>query len=111
MEEGGTAAGLPGPEALEAEWSSSSSEESPVYATKPVFNLFTEGSGRKKRGGATAGKRGEKQHVWREREGEKNTQKQQQQHVPIRQMQVNYIQKTFWGKQMVNSSNHSLSAE
>lgn len=37
---GGTAPGLPGPEALEVEWSSSSSEESPVYATKPVFILF-----------------------------------------------------------------------
>lgn len=41
---GGAAPGLPGPEALLEEWSSSSSEESPVYATKPVFTLFTAGS-------------------------------------------------------------------
>lgn len=47
MEVGGIAPGLPGPEALEVEWSSSSSEESPVYATKPVFNLFTAGSERR----------------------------------------------------------------
>lgn len=46
MEVGGTAPGLPGPEALETEWSSSSSEESPVYATKPVFNLFAADSER-----------------------------------------------------------------
>lgn len=47
MEVGGAAPGLPGPEALEVEWSSSSSEESPVYATKPVFSLFTAGSARR----------------------------------------------------------------
>ena len=46
MEVGGTAPGLPGPEALEVLWSSSSSDESPVYATKPVLNLFTAGSER-----------------------------------------------------------------
>lgn len=46
MEVGGAAPGLPGPEALETEWSSSSSEESPVYATKPVFNLFAADSER-----------------------------------------------------------------
>lgn len=46
MEVGGAAPGLPGPEALETEWSSSSSEESPEYATKPVFNFFATGSER-----------------------------------------------------------------
>lgn len=40
----GVAPGLPDPEAFELEWSSSSSEESPAYATKPVFILFTAGS-------------------------------------------------------------------
>lgn len=44
-EVGGTAPGLPGPEvAFEVGWSSSSSEEPPVYATKPVFSLFTAGA-------------------------------------------------------------------
>lgn len=67
MEVGGTAPGLPGPEALEVEWSSSSSEESPVYATKPVFNLFAAGSERR-RGGVH--RREEEVHIWG-REGEK----------------------------------------
>lgn len=97
---GGTAPGLPGPEALEVEWSSSSSEESPVYATKPVFILFAVDSetGRggskpkkkKERIGSTFGNVGEK-------DGErKNTQKkQQQQHVLNKTVQVNYIQTHF----------------
>ena len=65
---GGTAPGLPGPEALEVEWSSSSSEESPVYATKPVFNLFTVGS-EIWRGEVHVGERGTE--IW----GEKNIHK------------------------------------
>lgn len=49
-EVGGTAPGLPGPEvAFEVGWSSSSSEEPPVYATKPVFSLFTAGAKRARR--------------------------------------------------------------
>lgn len=56
MEVGGAAPGLPGPEALETEWSSSSSEESPEYATKPVFNFFATGS---ERGLSKGGKRTE----------------------------------------------------
>lgn len=67
---GGAAPGLPGPEALLEEWSSSSSEESPVYATKPVFTLFTAGSVR-----MTNTNRRER----KEEEREEN-QKQQQQH-------------------------------
>lgn len=43
---GGAAPGLPEPETLEIEWSSSSSEESPEYATKPVLNFFATGSER-----------------------------------------------------------------
>ena len=58
------APGLPGPEALEVEWSSSSSEESPVYATKPVFNLFTAGSERR-----DASK--DRKRTFGDREGEK----------------------------------------
>lgn len=92
---GGTAPGLPGPEALEVEWSSSSSEESPVYATKPVFILFTadsetgrEGANKKEGRGSTFGK-GE-----RKTRREKTQKKQQQQHF-LRQVQVNYIQTHF----------------
>lgn len=63
---GGTAPGLPGPEALEVEWSSSSSEESPVYATKPVFILFAEDSETGRVGAKQ--KRRERQHIWKRRE-------------------------------------------
>lgn len=69
---GGAAPGLPGPEALLEEWSSSSSEESPVYATKPVFTLFTAGSVR-----MTNTNRRERKEEEEERE---ENQKQQQQH-------------------------------
>lgn len=73
---GGAAPGLPGPEALLEEWSSSSSEESPVYATKPVFTLFTAGSVR-----MTNTNRRERKEEERERGGEREeNQKQQQQH-------------------------------
>lgn len=69
---GGAAPGLPGTEALLEEWSSSSSEESPVYATKPVFTLFTAGSVR-----MTNTNRRERKEEEEERE---ENQKQQQQH-------------------------------
>lgn len=64
-EVGGTAPGLPGPEvAFEVGWSSSSSEEPPVYATKPVFSLFT--------AGAKTGRREQKKkQEKRERESER----------------------------------------
>lgn len=66
-EVGGTAPGLPGPEvAFEVGWSSSSSEEPPVYATKPVFSLFT--------AGAKTGRREQKKKQEnREREREKGS--------------------------------------
>lgn len=93
MEVGGTAPGLPGPEALEVEWSSSSSEESPVYATKPVFNLFTVGSGR--RGGKTHRREEEAAHLGREGEKviwgeEKKKQNNSNNMFQIRQVKVNY---------------------
>lgn len=63
-EVGGTAPGLPGPEvAFEVGWSSSSSEEPPVYATKPVFSLFT--------AGAKRGRREQKTKTGKERESER----------------------------------------
>lgn len=85
MEVGGAAPGLPGPEAFEVEWSSSSSEESPVYATKPVFNLFTVGSERRR--GEARRRKQEEAHlgdggreIWGEKKN-KQHKKQQQQHV------------------------------
>lgn len=85
---GGTAPGLPGPEVFEVEWSSSSSEESPVYATKPVLNLFTAGS--RRRIGRTSRRKGEVAHLgkgggkWGEKKHNSSNVFQ------IRQMRVNY---------------------
>lgn len=63
--------GLPGPETLEVGWSSSSSEESPLYATRPVRSLFTTGSGKKKNGRRKKKKKKKKgrEHIWKRGEG------------------------------------------
>lgn len=93
---GGTAPGLPGPEALEVEWSSSSSEESPAYATKPVFNLFTVGS-KRRRGGA---EERERWHIWGRRERKKkHTENNSGSMFAIGQV---HYSNTFWEKQIVN---------
>lgn len=75
MEVRGAAPGLPGPEALDTEWSSSSSEESPEYATKPVFNFLATGS---ERGISKGGKRTKRTEDAERGGGEKQTPKQQQ---------------------------------
>lgn len=91
----GVAPGLPDPEAFELEWSSSSSEESPAYATKPVFILFTAGSEKGRKGKqtkkakrSTFGKRG------RERQ-EKYKKTTATCFRLSRQVQVNYVQTHF----------------
>lgn len=104
-EVGGTAPGLPGPEvAFEVGWSSSSSEEPPVYATKPVFSLFTAGA---KRGRREQKKKQEKrerarerQHMWRG-EREKRYTTTTAAHFKSKVI----ISNTCWEKQKVNRSN------
>lgn len=100
-EVGGTAPGLPGPEVA---WSSSSSEEPPVYATKPVFSLFTAGA---KRGRREQKKKQEKrerarerQHMWRG-EREKRYTTTAAAHFKSKVI----ISNTCWEKQKVNRSN------
>lgn len=87
------APGLPCPEGLGEEWSSSSSEESPEYATKPVFSLFTAGS---KRAGMQAEGWGGGHSGRVDMEREKNTQHNSSMFVHVKHF------KTFWEKQVVN---------
>lgn len=58
-----TAPILPGAGALEVEWSSSSSDESPVYATKPVFILLTAGSEKRPGTGKRNGEETGEKHI------------------------------------------------
>lgn len=106
-EVGGTAPGLPGPEvAFEVGWSSSSSEEPPVYATKPVFSLFTAGAKRARREQKKKQEKRERErkaaHVERrKRKREKTYTTTAAAHFKSKVI----ISNTCWEKQKVNRSN------
>lgn len=90
---------LPAPKVLGVEWSSSSSEESPAYATSPVFILFTEGSERDEREGKTVGERGrnegERRGVQERERGDIHTEREHNQRPAQRfqkqQLEVNCL--------------------
>lgn len=102
-EVGGTAPGLPGPEvAFVVGWSSSSSEEPPVYATKPVFSLFTAGARRARREQKKKERERKAAHVERrKRKREKTYTTTAAAHFKSKVI----ISNTCWEKQKVNRSN------